>query len=158
QWAKAQPYAEAAAQTWAAWAIECAMRCYEGMEDWPRAELWIRRLSERYPGRSLRAWLEFCKRTGHGDIEAAKALVAPFGAPVDQPGPAAVAARPEPAGPLQQGFAAWQDGNTKEAMASLREAHEATKPVLAGCALMILADAQGDTAQRDALLDELCTR
>ncbi len=73
-WTKAQPYAEAAAATWAAWAMQCAVRCYEGMQDWQRAELWVRRVSERYPDSSLREWLAFCKRTGHGDIAAAQAL------------------------------------------------------------------------------------
>jgi tetratricopeptide (TPR) repeat protein len=33
QWEKAQPYAEAAAETWAGWAMQCAVRCYEGMKD-----------------------------------------------------------------------------------------------------------------------------
>ena len=30
QWDKAKPYAEAAAQTWAGWAMECAARCAGG--------------------------------------------------------------------------------------------------------------------------------
>ncbi|MGP0067546.1 MAG: tetratricopeptide repeat protein [Isosphaeraceae bacterium] len=159
QWEKAQPYAEAAAETWAGWAMRCAMRCYEGMKDWERAELWARRLSERYPDSSLRAWLNFCKRTGHGDIEAAKALVGQFVADAGEPaGPAAAGDRAQPAGPLQAGYASWLQGSTKEAMESMRKAYPSASPLLSGCALMVLADELGDAAQRDAVLAELCTK
>jgi tetratricopeptide (TPR) repeat protein len=157
-WEKAQPYAEAAAETWAGWAMQCAVRCYEGMKDWERAELWVRRLSERYPGSALREWLNFCRRTGHGDIEAAKALVEQFVAAAGDPGPAAVADRAQAAGPMQDGFASWLGGSTKEAMDSLRKAYESTKPLMAGCALMALADEEGDSAQRDAILADLCAK
>ena len=34
QWDKARPYAEAAAATWAGWAMSCAARCAEGEQDW----------------------------------------------------------------------------------------------------------------------------
>ena len=43
QWDKAKPYAEAAAQTWAGWAMDCAARCAEGEKDWERAESWYSR-------------------------------------------------------------------------------------------------------------------
>jgi tetratricopeptide (TPR) repeat protein len=155
-WAKAQPYAEAAAETWAGWAMQCAVRCYEGMQDWERAELWVRRLSERYPDSSLRAWLKFCQRTGHGDIAAARALVEQFGADAGDAG--AIADRAQPADPLQDGYSAWLQGSTKEAMESMRKAYESTSPLLAGCALMVLADETGDAAQRDAILNDLRTK
>lgn len=158
QWEKAQPYAEAAAQTWAGWAMQCASRCYEGMKDWDRAELWVRRTSERYPGTALREWLKFCQRTGHGDINAAKALIEQFGVPVVDPAAQVAAARAEVAGTLEQGFGAWQKGESKEATDTLRKAWESSSPLLAGCALAALADEQGDTAQRDAFLGEVCTK
>jgi hypothetical protein len=159
QWAKAQPYAEAAAQTWAAWAMQCAMRCYEGMKDWERAELWAQRLSERYPQSSVRAWLKFCQRTGHGDIAAARALVEQFAGAVGEPEVAAADRGQQPADPLETGYSSWLQGSAKEAMASLRKAYDESKsPLLAGCALMVLADEQGDAAQRDAILADLCAR
>jgi hypothetical protein len=71
QWDKALPYAEAAAQTWAGWAMLCASECNEGMGNWEQAELWARRTSERYP-ESWSQWFLFCKRTGHGDLKAAQ--------------------------------------------------------------------------------------
>ena len=70
---EAEPYAAKAAETFAAWAIVCAIDCYEGLEDWEKAELWVRRLSERYPPQCF-DWALRCKRTGKGDWEAAREL------------------------------------------------------------------------------------
>lgn len=74
EWQKAEPFAKEAAQTWAGWAMLCAVKCYEGMEDWGNAELWIRRLSERYDG-NINEWYFWCKRTGHGRADEAYALL-----------------------------------------------------------------------------------
>src|SRR5713101_5027550 len=60
EWEKAQPYAEAAAHTWAHWAMLCASECYEGMEDWEKSEQWIRRAAERYSSASI-SWFLWCK-------------------------------------------------------------------------------------------------
>ena len=49
QWDKAKPYAEAAAQTWAGWAMECAGRCAEGEKEWERAESWYSRIASVIP-------------------------------------------------------------------------------------------------------------
>ena len=49
QWAKAEPFAEAAGETWAEWAMKCAKHCAEGRENWQRGEVWAQRISERYP-------------------------------------------------------------------------------------------------------------
>ena len=75
QWEKARPYAEAAAATWAEWAMICAARCAEGEKDWARAELWFSRVTERYPGNSWAVWYFFCKRTGQGNLAAARDAV-----------------------------------------------------------------------------------
>ena len=72
KWNEARPYAEAAAQTWAGWAMLCAASCAEAMEDWEAAETWYRRTSERYPTNNRATWYEFCKRTSHGNLAAAK--------------------------------------------------------------------------------------
>ncbi len=74
-YAKAKPYAEAAAQSWANWAMECAVECYTGLQQWKEAELWVRRQSERYPD-ACHAWFFWCVRTGKGDPRAAQQLVA----------------------------------------------------------------------------------
>jgi HEAT repeat protein/tetratricopeptide (TPR) repeat protein len=71
QYRKALPFAEAAADSYAAWAMLCACECNEALGELDRAELWVRRVSERYPG-SRAAWFQWCKKTGHGDVEAAR--------------------------------------------------------------------------------------
>ena len=74
RWEEARPYALAAAETWAQWGMLCAARCYEGLKDWKTADLWIRRADDRYPDSGWTNWYQFCQRTGHGDIEAARAF------------------------------------------------------------------------------------
>lgn len=73
QFAKARPYADAAAATWAGWAMTCAQRCAEGLEDWEAAEGWARASTERYPRTMWAVWFLLCERTGHGDVAAARA-------------------------------------------------------------------------------------
>jgi hypothetical protein len=72
-YAEAWPYAEAAAQTWAGWAMTCAQNCAEGLGKWETAEGYARASSERYPGSMWAVWFLFCERTGHGDLAAARA-------------------------------------------------------------------------------------
>lgn len=73
EYQKAQPYAEAAAQTWAAWAMFCAADCYAGLGDAAKGEMWIQRVSERYDDWRF-AWYFWCLRSGKGDIRAARQL------------------------------------------------------------------------------------
>ncbi len=78
QFKKARPFAERAAQSYAAWAMICAIECYEGLGLWDDAIEWIERHRDRY-GSDPFAYLRFCLRTGHGDrdkaIAEAKALL-----------------------------------------------------------------------------------
>jgi tetratricopeptide (TPR) repeat protein len=73
RYAEAWPYAEAAAQTGAGWAMTCAQNCAAGLKNWEAAEGYARASSERYPGSMWTVWFVFCERTGHGDIAAARA-------------------------------------------------------------------------------------
>lgn len=68
---EAQPYAEAAAETWAGWAMQTAQRCAEGQEDWDAAEKWARNRALRYPNASAYDWVDFCVRTGEGHLQEA---------------------------------------------------------------------------------------
>ncbi len=72
-YAGAWPYAEAAAKTWAGWAMTCAQNCAEGLRNWEAAAGYARANSERYPGSGWGIWIGFCERTGHGDLAAARA-------------------------------------------------------------------------------------
>lgn len=71
---KALPYAERAAGTWAGWAMDCASKCNAKVGKMDKAELWIRRVSERYAGSEM-SWYCFCQTYGRGDIGAARGLV-----------------------------------------------------------------------------------
>ncbi|MDR3635461.1 MAG: hypothetical protein P4L84_16775 [Isosphaeraceae bacterium] len=73
RWDEALPYAEAAAETWAAWAMECAASCNEGLADYGRVEFWSRNMSERYANMYM-TWFLCCKRTHRGDVAAATDL------------------------------------------------------------------------------------
>src|SRR5579864_575858 len=72
----ALPYAEAAAETWAAWAMLSASVCNERLENWERSEMWVSRTSERYDNQAL-DWLNWCMRTGRGDARQAAQLAMP---------------------------------------------------------------------------------
>ena len=99
---RARAYSEAAAETWAGWAMECAGRVSEAMQDWPRAEVWYRAVAERYPNTSAYLWYCFCKRTGHGNVEAARDFVEEF--------IAANGDRPDLVDPENLGFFHWISG------------------------------------------------
>jgi tetratricopeptide (TPR) repeat protein len=74
EWKRAQPYAEAAAETWAEWAMYCAAECAEGLGDWETADQWMQRASTRYAN-SYAGWYLWCLRTGKGNVQAAEQLV-----------------------------------------------------------------------------------
>jgi tetratricopeptide (TPR) repeat protein len=77
EWDKARPYAVAAAETWAAWATLCAHECFEGSGDLDNAELWLRRVAERYPDGRLQ-YLFWCVIRRHANVEKAQKLALEF--------------------------------------------------------------------------------
>src|SRR5262249_41951141 len=73
----ALPHAEAAAQSYAAWALLTAATTYECLQQFEKAETVYRATSERYVGSgSGLCWYFFCCRTGKGDMVAARQLAA----------------------------------------------------------------------------------
>lgn len=79
EWEKAKPYAEAAAESWAEWAMLCAVRCYQGLLDEEQEGVWLGRLLERYPSRNHALnYFYWCHRTGLGDADTAMAIVEPY--------------------------------------------------------------------------------
>jgi tetratricopeptide (TPR) repeat protein len=77
EWEKALPYANGAAECYSAWGLRCAAECNEGLQRWAEAEKFYQADSERYRLSSL-AWYFFCRRTGQGDLEAARHLAREF--------------------------------------------------------------------------------
>jgi tetratricopeptide (TPR) repeat protein len=146
----AKKYAEAAAETGAGWAMICASECNEGLKVWDQAEVWVRRAAERYPRSQGASWYRFCKRTGHGDIQTARAF-----ADANMPG---AADRPDPTGLQRDGFALWASGSAKQALEALEQAARARPSAANAIAAFLLADELGETVRRDQLLEELCTK
>lgn len=89
---KAKPYAEAAAESWAEWAMLCAVRCYVGLLDEEQEGIWRERLLERYPSQSYAEnYFYWCRRTGQGDADAALEILDSYLAA--QPGDNSVSGR-----------------------------------------------------------------
>lgn len=73
---KALQYADAAVPSGVNWALSCAADCHEALEHWDEAEKLQRDVSLRYYNLQLE-WYFWCRRTGHGDLAAAKAHALP---------------------------------------------------------------------------------
>ncbi len=70
EWENAKPYAEEAAESWAEWAMLCAIRCYRGLGDDENEGLWQARLVERYPNvRHMIELYAWARRTGQDESE-----------------------------------------------------------------------------------------
>ena len=74
KWDDAEPHALAAAQTWSSWGLHLASQCYEGMGEWDKSEAFARNNAEAYGRHRLVRWYFWCRRTGRGDVRAAKVL------------------------------------------------------------------------------------
>lgn len=70
KWEQARPYAEEAAESWAEWAMLCAIRCCRGLGDDKQEGVWRERIVERYPKtqHALDHYV-WSRRTGLGDAE-----------------------------------------------------------------------------------------
>ena len=71
QWKKAVPYASEAAESYAGWVLLVLAECHEAVHDWTDAEAIYKAVGERYSG-SVADWYAFCRRTGKGDLAAAR--------------------------------------------------------------------------------------
>jgi tetratricopeptide (TPR) repeat protein len=147
---EAKPYADAAAETWAAFGLICASKCYEGLKDWAKAEQWSRLTSERYSRQNWGYWYIWCKRTGHGDLKAAHALA--------QAHLAEVAGSPEPDDLPRIGFFCWSIGSPKKALEFMEEAYAVNPAPLSGISIVLLADQLDDRARRDQMLDQVAAQ
>ncbi len=81
EWTRALPYATAAADCYSEWGLLCAAACHEGLEEWEKAEQYVRATADRYRSSAV-GWYFFCRRTGHGDLQAARDLAQAY---VDDP-------------------------------------------------------------------------
>lgn len=74
KWKKALPHAQSAGQTWSGWGLAAAGQVTEGLAMWEESEQWMREASKNYPSSSGHEWYFWCRRTGRGDVESARAL------------------------------------------------------------------------------------
>ena len=77
QWEKAEPYAEENAKTGGGEALLLAGGCQEGMQNWDAAEERVRNAATTFTQQKV-AWYCFCRRTGHGDLDAARQMAREF--------------------------------------------------------------------------------
>ena len=108
QWDQAWPYAEAAASSWAQWAMMCAQRFAVARKDWKNAETYAERTSRRYTAQAWPYWYLFCLETGQGNLAAARSFAADYLKSIKD--------RPDQAAPAPVGYFYWMGGDTKNAM------------------------------------------
>jgi tetratricopeptide (TPR) repeat protein len=73
QFDRALPYAAASARTGSSAAALTAAECHEYLRQYAKAEQYLRGSTDSYPEAPPLQWLQFCLRTGHGDLPAARA-------------------------------------------------------------------------------------
>jgi hypothetical protein len=146
QWDKAQPYADAAADTWAAWGMSCARDCHEGMGDFETAEMWQCRISERYEGSELE-WFLWCKRTGHGNVKKSAELASQHFT--------SIAGRATPDDYINMGVYHLLLAEQEEALAPFQQSFEKTHNPYAGLQAALGADVLKRNDLRDKLLKDV---
>src|SRR6185312_3528369 len=95
-------------------------------------------------------WYCYRKRTGHGDLEEARAWTDAY--------LASVRGRPDLANPTWIGYYYSLSGSTKKALDSFNDLYAATPNPSIGLPLLLVADEAGDKARRDEVLKDLCTK
>ena len=147
-WKKALPYALRSAESYSAWGLVCAASCYEGMQDWEHAEAIYRACGERYRDDAME-WYFFCRRTGHGDLEAARRFAE---AVIEKP--------------AREGF--WPDAGEMSAYYLLEKQPAKALPYLEkdfarladphlGLRVALTADELNDTTRRQAAFERIKT-
>jgi tetratricopeptide (TPR) repeat protein len=142
----ALPYAAAAAQTGAAWAMLCEASVWEGKQDWQRAERLVRYTVERYAEIPL-PWICFCRRTGTGDLQAASRIAEQF---IER-----AEAKQGPPDNVGLAVAYMMLGKTAQALKPLRDEFMATKNPSPGMMAALVADQLNDVEVRDQILGDV---
>ncbi len=143
-WDKAMIYAEGAGATGSVWGLNLTAEILEGTRHWKEAEEMRRRATGDYSRGSLGPYF-FCRRTGHGDVDAArtasKAEIASWDYPQRDPEKVAV-------------FHILEK-NPKEAAKFMGEAYRRFHRYTFGLRLVLLQDELKDAKARDGMLKTL---
>lgn len=137
---KAKPHADAAAATWASWAMECAAEVDERLGDLDSAGEWRRRMADRYPD-TWTQWYLFAARTGRGDLDEARRTAAAM----------AMAMRPGSLEPAGAAFIDWSEGRPAQAVRLLEPEAESTDRLTTAVYIALLYDQVGDAEKRTAM-------
>jgi tetratricopeptide (TPR) repeat protein len=150
RYAEAWPYAEAAAQSWAGWAMTCAQNCAEGLEKWEIAEGYARASSERYARSMWAVWFLFCERTGRGDIAAARAITKQFAEGLLE--------NPQLSTDdlLLVSYVQLLSGDKEKAASALRRMPKDTSQQVYVASMVAAAELAGASDVRDAALEHFC--
>ncbi|HEX4071650.1 MAG TPA: hypothetical protein VHX68_10780, partial [Planctomycetaceae bacterium] len=142
--AEARPFAEGAAASSSAWGLLTLVHYYELKHDWKKAEEIVKTVVERYPMDALR-WLAWCRRTEHGDANAAQAASQRYFESLGTPAPANTFAE----------IATFYQftGEPQKSLTLLKRSYEVTKRPLIGLRAAVLADSLGNAKTRDTLLE-----
>ncbi|PHS02223.1 MAG: hypothetical protein COA78_21655, partial [Blastopirellula sp.] len=148
EWDLAKPFAENAGATYAAWGLQCAAECYEGLGDLQQAEVFIRACSMRYSSTAA-DWYFWCVRTGYGDIDSARRLV-------EQQ----LLANPNSlyqSHRRTKGVYQYVQGLKSQALDTLISAFQKSQYPYTGMHAALIADELGLSSQRDDLLKQVAS-
>ncbi|OWK35998.1 hypothetical protein FRUB_08561 [Fimbriiglobus ruber] len=143
---RAEPYALAAAESYAEWALLCAAQCKEGLGKWDEANEIYRASSQRYEG-SVFPWYFGCRQSGRMQRSVAEEAVATYLASFE--------------GKISPNWA-WSAGRFylltgRPKLAREQFAAEYVLHPTPACGLFValLADAAKDIAERDRMFNEI---
>jgi hypothetical protein len=141
QWDKALPYAKGAAEVYSDWGLQVLAEWHEAKREWDKAEAIFKAIAERYPDMAA-DWYAFCRRTGHGDLAAARR--------------AATAALYDPAVRIDKNNVTCYllEKDSTNAQRMLLSLAKQGNPVQA-LNLALIADRHGEKAQRDQALSRI---
>jgi tetratricopeptide (TPR) repeat protein len=143
---EALPYAESAADTYAAWGLECLSACYEGLNRLEESESLLQAAANRYDSSSL-SWLEWCLRNGQGDHEAARRASLEF---IN-----GFSSSPSSGEMRMRAQYYLFTGDLKQSLENFQKVWKADKAVDAGIMAAILADQLKRHDVRDGLLKQM---
>lgn len=146
EWKEAVAFADEAAKSYAAWAMQTAARCHEMLGEWDKSEDFMRKTSERYQGASIQ-WMLWCHRTGHGNTEAADQCAQNY---FDK-----MAKFPTPVLLEQSGVYHLLRKENEPALANFKQAYDRGHAVYYAMQVALIADSMGTAAERDDYLSRI---
>lgn len=149
EWETAKPHAIQAAETYSAWGLRCAARCFEGLEDYQQSEALIQAFSLRYPTNAT-GWYFWCLRTQKGDVAAARKVAEEW----MQAHPTAN----DDSEAVTRGLFQLTQGLKPEALKTYSEGFQKFNYPYLGMQAALLADELGQNDQRDELLAKVASR